>query len=100
MIVLVAVFALAIPAAAPGQSRVELKAKVNELRAKNRCLSERLGWNAGEAAAYRHAWFTAAGAISDFIVRDEPILVLSEGLIEASGRLNVELNRIGSKPDC
>lgn len=102
MIVLVAVIALAAPTAAVagGHSRVELKAKVKQLRAKNRCLSERLGWFAGEAAAYRHAWFTAAGAISDVIVRDDPVETLSGALVDASDRLNVELNRIGFKPDC
>lgn len=99
-IVLLAATCLLTSAAPASAGRGALKQEVRHLRTENACLKSRLGWEAGRSSAYRRAWFDAAGGISDYLVRDEPVDVLSSALIDASENLNASLRRIGKAPTC
>ena len=71
-----------------GRSANPLRPEVRELRATNACLRKQVGWQAGQADAYRSAWYRLDG--SD----------LPESYVTASGILNVKLNHYGFQPRC
>lgn len=98
--VLVVVALCALSATADAATKRELRADKQELKQDNRCLTSRIAWFAGESAAYQLAWHELAGGTSDFLRGDKPVAAVSTALINASDRLNTDLNRIGKQPHC
>lgn len=89
---------LAFVAPAAGATKAELRQENAALRDRVRCMDQRFGHYAGLEAIYWRATYNYSAAISDVLIRDEPVGSLGPVLTETSAYVNAGLNRLGMDP--